>query len=138
MTSSARRLPVAVLTLALAGSLVAGFADQQLAGNNPRAYDFRAALASVRSQARPGDTLLYAPNYLADVIDYYTPGVRPQLIGSGKPRIPPSGKVFLLGSFLDQPSVASDIGTARYTLGHSRLHLVATRHLEKIYVWEYR
>jgi hypothetical protein len=46
--------------------------------------------------------------------------------------------VFLLASFLDQPGIAGEVGGARYALAHSRMRLVHTDHLEKIYLWEYR
>lgn len=138
VSSSARRLPVAVLTAAVVTTMAVGTADQQLAKSNPRDYDFRTALELVRNRARPGDTLLYAPIYLNDVIEYYTPKVRAEVVSATKPRVPRHGAVFLLASFLDQPSVAGQVGAARYTLQHSRLHLVRTDHLAKIYLWEYR
>jgi hypothetical protein len=138
VTSSARRLPVALVSVALLASFVAGIADEQLAKSNPRDYDFRAALQTVRREARPGDTLLYAPVYLNDVIEYYAPGIRSRVVGSQTPSLPKHGRVFLLASFLDQPGVAGEIGGARYALQHSRMHLIGTDHLEKIYLWEYR
>jgi hypothetical protein len=138
VTSSARRLPVALIAAALAATMIVGTADQQLAKSNPRDYDFRAALESVRSRAHPGDTLLYAPIYLNDVIEYYTPKLRAQEVGPGKVKLPKHGTVFLLASFLDQPGIAGEVGAARYALQHSRMRLVRTDHLEKIYLWEYR
>jgi hypothetical protein len=138
VTSSARRLPVVLVSIALLGSFVAGIGDEQLAKSNPRDYDFRAALQTVRRDARPGDTLLYAPIYLNDVIEYYAPGIRTEVVGSHAPKLPRHGRVFLLASFLDQPGVAGELGGARYALQHSRMHLVHTDHLEKIYLWEYR
>jgi hypothetical protein len=138
VTSSARRLPVALVTVALLASFVAGIGDEQLAKSNPRDYDFRAALQTVHRNARSGDTLLYAPVYLNDVIAYYAPGIHSEIVGSHTPTLPKHGRVFLLASFLDQPGIASDVGGARYALQHSRMHLVHTDHLEKIYLWEYR
>jgi 4-amino-4-deoxy-L-arabinose transferase-like glycosyltransferase len=138
MTSSVRRLPVVIVAVALLGTFFAGTADEQLAKSNPRDYDFRAALQTVRRDARPGDTLLYAPEYLNDVIAYYTPGVRSQVVGARHIAVPKHGRVFLLASFLDQPGIAGNVGGARYVLAHSRKHLAATDHLEKIYLWEYR
>ncbi len=138
VTSSARRLPVALLTVALLATMMIGTADQQLAKSNPRDYDFRSALELVRSRAHRGDTLLYAPIYLDDVVQYYTPKVHAEVVSPGKPRIPSHGKVFLLVSFLDQPGIAGEVGAVRYALDQSRLHLVQTDHLAKIYLWEYR
>jgi uncharacterized membrane protein len=138
VTSSARRLPVALIAVALVATMAAGTADQQLAKSNPRDYDFRAALEIVRSRARPGDTLLYAPIYLNDVTEYYTPKIHAEAVGANNPKLPTHGKVFLLASFLDQPGIAGEVGAARYELKHSRMRLVHTDHLEKIYLWEYR
>jgi hypothetical protein len=138
LTSSRRRLPVALVATAVLGTFVAGIADEQLAKSNPRDYDFRAALQMVHREARPGDTLLYAPVYLNDVIEYYAPGIRSQVIGAHRITVPRHGRVFLLASFLDQPGIAGDVGGARYVLAHSRARLVSSDHLEKIYLWEYR
>ena len=138
VTSSARRLPVALLTVVLAATMIVASADQQLAKSNPRDYDFRSALEMVRSRARPGDTLLYAPIYLNDVIEYYTPKVRAEVVNSTKPAVPTHGKVFFLASFLDQPGIAGEVGAEKYALDHSRRHLVRTDHLAKIDLWEYR
>jgi uncharacterized membrane protein len=135
--SSARRLPVLLAACVLTATLILGTADQQLAKSNPRDYDFRAALRAIRSEARPGDTLLYAPDYLQDVIEYYTPQLHAVVVRAGRPSLPARGRVFLMASFLDQPGVAGDVGAARYALDHSRRRLIATTKLEKIYVWEY-
>src|SRR5205807_4408039 len=100
-------------------TLALGTADQQLAKSNPRDYDFRAALKTLRHQLRPGDELLYAPNYLQDVIEYYTPGINARALGPRKPALPHHGRVFLLASFLDQPGVPAAVGTAKYTIEHA-------------------
>ena len=138
LTSSARRLPVVLVASALIATFFVGLSDQQLAKSNPRDYDFRAALETVRREARPGDTLLYAPEYLNDVIEYYDPHVRSKVVGPHRVVLPRHGGVFLLASFLDQPGIAGYVGGARYALAHAHMHLVATDHLEKIYLWEYR
>jgi hypothetical protein len=129
---------VALVATAVLATFVAGVADEQLAKSNPRDYDFRAALQTVRREARPGDTLLYAPVYLNDVIEYYAPGIRARVIGARRITIPHHGRVFVLASFLDQPGIAGYVGGARYALAHSRVRLVSSDHLEKIYLWEYR
>ena len=38
------------------------------------------------------------------MIEYYTPGIRAEVIGSRGLAVPRHGKVFLLASFLDQPA----------------------------------
>ena len=138
VSSSARRLPVALLSALLVATMVLGALDQQLAKSNPRDYDFRAALQQLKRKERPGDTLMYAPVYLNDVIEYYTPKIHGVVVGAGKPKIPAHGRVFLLASFLDQPGIAGEVGGVRYALAHSQRRLVGTVHLAKIYLWEYR
>ena len=39
-------------------------ADQQLNQSNPRTYDFDGALAAIRHAAKPGDVVIYTPQYL--------------------------------------------------------------------------
>ena len=67
---------VSALTLGI------GEADQQLNGSNPRVYDFKGAVHAVEQRARPGDVLLYSPQYLDHVVAYYRDGsgvrMRPQ------------------------------------------------------------
>jgi hypothetical protein len=72
------------------------------------------------------------------VIEYYTPGIRAHAVGASRVTVPKRGRVFLLASFLDTGGVAGEVGSARYVLAHSRLHLASSDHLEKIYAWEYR
>ena len=138
IAASARRLPVVLAAVALVVTVLLGTADQQLSGNNPRDYPFRDALRNVNAHARPGATLLYAPNYLQDVIEYYSPHIRAEALAAGKPTVPPHGQVFLLGSFFDQPGFATEVGNARVAIKQAHRHLVGTQKLEKIYLWEYR
>ncbi len=133
-----RRLPAIIATAALGLTLLGALADQQLNPNNPRAFDFRGALAQIRSEARPGDTVLYAPDYLRDVVGYYSPGVRTQALSDAEAQgMPRSGRVFLLGSFLDDPGIAAQVGTGRYDLGRGQHKLVRTITRDQIRIWEY-
>jgi uncharacterized membrane protein len=133
-----RRMPAIVATAALGLTLLVGLADQQLNPNNPRAFDFRGALEQIRSEARPGDTVLYAPDYLRDVVGYYSPGVRTQALSDAEAHgMPQSGHVFLLGSFLDDPGIAAQVGTGRYDLGRKPHKLIRTITRDQIRIWEY-
>ena len=58
--STLRRTPALIAVAALMATMVVGLADEQLNGSNPRTYDFRGALAEIRRETRPGDTLLYS------------------------------------------------------------------------------
>jgi hypothetical protein len=85
--------------VALAGCLlvVSGIAlvDQQLNGTNPRLYDFRGAVDEIDDTARPGDTLVFAPDYLDGVLGYYAPDLEATALG----RLPDDageGQVYVL------------------------------------------
>jgi hypothetical protein len=133
-----RRLPAIVATTALSLTLLVGLADQQLNPNNPRAFDFRGALAQIRQDARPGDTVVYAPDYLRDVVGYYSPGVRTEALSDAAAHgMPKHGHVFLLASFLDDPGVSAQVGTGRYDLGRKPHKLIRTITRDRIRIWEY-
>jgi hypothetical protein len=100
-------------------TLVAGLADQQLNASNPRLFDFSGALSSVRKEARPGDTFVYHPAYLRDVVAYYAPGVHARPLRGTVPEPHGRHRVIVLGSFLDQPGPARKVGAA---VGRIRYH----------------
>jgi uncharacterized membrane protein len=133
-----RRLPAIVATAALGLTMLAGLADQQLNPNNPRDFDFRGALTQIRSVAKPGDTVLYAPDYLRDVVGYYSPGVRTEPLSQAQQHgMPTSGRIFLLGSFLDDPGTAAQVGSGRYELGRKPHRLIREISRKRIHIWEY-
>jgi uncharacterized membrane protein len=133
-----RRLPAIVATALLSLTLLAGLADQQLNPNNPRDFDFRGALAQIREEARPGDTVLYAPDYLRDVVGYYSPGVRTQALSDAEAHgMPQRGRVFLLASFLEDPGIAARVGTGRHELDREPNELIRTIKRDRIRIWEY-
>jgi hypothetical protein len=101
---TASRAGALLCTGALALTLAAGTADQQLNRSNPRLYDFKGALSRIGGTARPGDVVLYEPDYLGDLVRYLQPGVRAQPLDKGIPKPDPrhERKVYLLASFLDQ------------------------------------
>jgi hypothetical protein len=100
-------------TGALVVSLAAGTADQQLNRSNPRLYDFKGALSQIHDQAKPGDVVLYEPDYLGDLVHYLQPGVKAMPLDKGIPKVDPKHRrqVFLLSSFLDMKQYAD--GTAK-------------------------
>ena len=77
-----RRGPLLLSAAVAAAALSVALVDQQLNGANPRLYDFEGALAEIAERAEPGDVVLYEPEYLADVVDYYAPGVDALPVGS--------------------------------------------------------
>jgi hypothetical protein len=112
-----RRLIVALVVV----TLVVGLADQQLNGANPRLYDFRGALALVAARARPGDVVVYEPEFIGPVVDYYAADLDATPVSTGL-SLPQHGhRVFVVGSFLDEPDSATQIGTALHQLSeHGR------------------
>jgi dolichyl-phosphate-mannose-protein mannosyltransferase len=133
-----RRTAALAAVGALMVSMLVGLADEQLNGSNPRTYDFRGALAQIRREARPGDTLLYSPDYLQDVIAYYAPHLRSQVLSGPQPRVAGHGGVFLLASFLEDPGRAAQVGTAKHALTRGPRRLVSRGGREKIDFWEFR
>jgi uncharacterized membrane protein len=132
-----RRMPALIATGVLTLTLVAGLADQQLNPNNPREFDFRSALAQIRDEARPGDRIVFAPDYLRDVVDYYSPGIPAESLSQAQKKgMPGDGRVFLLGSFLDYGGISEQVGTARSELDGSR-QLVDTINRKRIHIWVY-
>lgn len=133
-----RRAPALLATGVLFASVIGACADQQLSKHNPRAFDFRGALATIRDEARPGDTLLYTPDYLKDVVDYYAPGVRTEPMRDPKRPLPGHGGVFLLASFLNTAGENKKADTARFELRHSSRRLVDSGTDEQVRIWEFR
>jgi uncharacterized membrane protein len=130
-----RRTPALVASAVLVGTLLAGLADQQLNSRNPRSYDFKGALTTVAERARPGDTIVYAPDYLRDVIAYYAPGVEAVAL-EDRPTAAARGRVFLLASFLDNEALHADVGAARARL-QQRGRLLDREQRQQIWIWEY-
>lgn len=131
-----RRAPALLATVALVASMSVGLADQQLSGKNPREFDFRGALSEVRERARPGDTIVFAPGYLRDVVTYYAPQLRQQPLpvpGEEQPR----GRVFVVASFLDEPAIADRVAAARDELVAGGHTLVRTSEHKRIRTWEF-
>jgi hypothetical protein len=133
-----RRLPALLGTIAILASMLFALGDQQLSANNPRKYDLRGALDQIKAVARPGDTVLYAPDYLQDVITYYAPSLRATPLEGPIAHMPGRNGVFMLASFLDQAPVATAVGSAKWVLAHSGRRLVHTDRRTKIVTWEYR
>jgi hypothetical protein len=95
----------AAVAFVLVGAFAVAGADQQLNGSNPRVYDFEGALTQIQRESRPGDVVLYEPEFLDDVVRYYGPGVGAQPLDKG---VPPNhrGRVWVLSSFQDLPQHA--------------------------------
>jgi len=137
---TASRTGALLATGAAVASLGVGTADQQLNRSNPRLYDFKGALARIDSQAKPGDVVLYEPDYLGDLVRYMQPGLRAVPLDKGIPKADPRHRrrVFLLASFLDLKQYSD--GTAKGLTQLSRGGRKQIDHFKKpqVKVWVYR
>jgi hypothetical protein len=119
-------------------TLLAGVADQQLNGRNPRIYDFEGALAEISQRARPGDVVLYDPETLNNVIEYYRPELNKQRLEGDVPADGPARakRVFLLSSFRDDPRNVQATHAAVAELRDKR-ELVGSFSRAQVRVWEF-
>ncbi|HEX4672278.1 MAG TPA: glycosyltransferase family 39 protein, partial [Solirubrobacteraceae bacterium] len=127
----------ATITLATTGLMGLAAADQQLNQSNPRTYDFRGALGAIRADARPGDVLVYTPQYLNTVIAYYGSDLRARPLDAGLPKRRHSGRVFVLASFQDKPVYRAQAHKSVLALRRQGRHLITTLNRTQIRVWEF-
>jgi uncharacterized membrane protein len=125
------------ITLATAGLMGVAAADQQLNQSNPRTYDFRGALQSIRGEVRPGDVVIYTPQYLNTVIAYYGSDLRSHPIDLGIPARRTHGRVFVLASFQDKLVYRKQAHKTLLALRHQGRRLIGSFHRPQIHVWEY-
>jgi hypothetical protein len=132
-----RRLPMLVATGLLTASFLGALADQQLSSNNPREFDYEGAIHDLEKHAKPGDTVVYAPNYLRDVIGYYAPKLNAVALEDTDGELP-GGRVLLFGGFLRTGGTAAEMGTAEAELRESgRRLLYSSEHNAQIRIWEF-
>jgi hypothetical protein len=128
-----------VVTLAIGTVLVGGMgvaaADQQLNGSNPRVYDFEGAIGQVKTEARPGDVLVYEPAFLTDVINYYGPKLQSRPLEKGVPK--GAKRVFLLTSFQDIGNSRAATHAAIKKLGRG-YHLTGEMTRPQIHIWVFQ
>jgi Dolichyl-phosphate-mannose-protein mannosyltransferase len=139
LTSWARRPAVIAGACASAAAVMAlGLADQQLNGSNPRIYDFRGAVNAIEDRARPGDVLVFTPDYLNHVIAYYEDGaLRARPLARGLPEPRRGRRVFVLASFQDKPQFRREAAAAVRRLTRERT-LVRRFDRPQIRTWEFR
>jgi uncharacterized membrane protein len=131
-TASRNRVGRSIMAMALLATLVVGLADQQFNGDNPRLYDFRGALEQIAAEANASDVLIFEPTFIGPVVDYYVPHMRAQALHDGLPSRQRARRIYLLGSFLDDPVNSARIGEALHRLGRSRRQL---REIQQPNVW---
>ena len=86
--------------------------------------------------ARPGDVVVYTPQYLNTVIAYYGSHLRAHPLDTGLPKRHHSGRVFLLASFQDKAPYRLQAHKSLLALRHQGRRLITTLHRPQIRVWE--
>ncbi len=128
-----RALVVAGVITLLAGALV----DQQLNPNNPRRYDYAAALAQVKREAHSRAAVFYEPANLRVVLERYAARLHASPLTIHLPARRRAGSVFVVTSFTNQPALVHlrdrEIGALRATR-----HLVRYRTYPGVRVWWFR
>jgi uncharacterized membrane protein len=126
-----------VVLAAIFALLAVALLDQQLDPANPRRYDYREALASVRHELGPRDVVLYEPPELRYVLERYAPGVTARPLDGALPTRREARRVVVLGSFLDQQRykavVDKQIGALRYARRQD-----GRRSLPGVALWSFR
>jgi O-antigen/teichoic acid export membrane protein/4-amino-4-deoxy-L-arabinose transferase-like glycosyltransferase len=132
------RLGRAVAVAGVSATLLAGAADQQLNGDNPRLYDFKGSLEEISARAGPGDVVLYDPQFLNNVIEYYAPELDARPIVSDQPLDDANAKrVFVLASFSDDQANVQATEDALSELEQGRA-VVDRFSKPQVKVWELR
>jgi 4-amino-4-deoxy-L-arabinose transferase-like glycosyltransferase len=132
-----RRGPLLLSAAVAAAALSIALVDQQLNGANPRLYDFEGALADIAERAEPGDVVLYEPAYLADVVDYYAPGVDAHRVGSVVPGADRTVFVLATERVIDAADTSARLGHELAVLDRER-DIVDVFDRPNVRVWELR
>jgi hypothetical protein len=132
-----RRGPLLLSAAVAATALSIALVDQQLNGANPRLYDFEGALAEIAERAEPGDVVLYEPAYLADVVDYYAPGVEARPVGSVAPDADRTVFVLATERVIDAEDTSARLGLELAVLDRQR-DIVDVFERPNVRVWELR
>jgi uncharacterized membrane protein len=123
---------------AVSATLLAGAADQQFNGANPRLYDFKGALGEVNERAQPGDVILYQPYFLNNVIEYYSPDIEARNGSAPQPgELQTAPEIFVLRSFSDDPAAVRATDATLATLRQSRTQ-VERIDKSQVKVWVFR
>jgi 4-amino-4-deoxy-L-arabinose transferase-like glycosyltransferase len=133
-----RTLGTIALTAVFAGSFALAFTDQQFSQTNPRLYDFQGALARISAHEKPGDELLYAPQYLNDLVGYYAPRVHGAPLTARPAHVDPHGHVFIMASFQQQPQSAHFVHGAISDMLRSGRAEIRYFTRPQVQVWEFR
>lgn len=134
------RTGTTLLAAGMTVTLLAGLADQQLNGDNPRRYDFQPALSKIAAEAGPNDQVVLAPAYLRPLVSYYQPGLNSvdqrSLAGKTVQLTANAPHVFVLGSFFDVGGERAQIVALLHHYERTRTELHTWR-FSNVRVWEF-
>ena len=136
-TAFPRPRPQIVAAVLAVGVLAGGLVDQQLNGANPRRYDFERALDRIEADAEPGDVVLYEPDYLAAVVEYYAPGIDARPIDD-RDRVPRHARTWVLATtrVADDRATSARVGDALADLEQRDRRVVDEFTVPNVHVWE--
>lgn len=117
--------------------LLGALADEQLNPNNPRRYEFRAALTQVAHEYRHTAAIFYEPSNLTYPLGWYTPGLPAKPLSRTVPTRARAGSVFVITSFTDRHQVHKLLDRELGALKATR-RLVRFRSYSGVDVWWYR
>lgn len=132
--TTVRKAAVITAGCVLTAVMVIGLVDQQLNGANPRLYDFKGAFDHIQAGAEPGDIVLFEPDYLAEVVDYYGPGLEARVAGT---EVPDGVTVWVLATerVLEQKNSSAKLGTELAELERTRT-LAGKASFPNVTVWQ--
>jgi uncharacterized membrane protein len=91
--------PRLLLAGGIALTLLIGLADQQLNKANPRLFDFRGAIEHIKANGGSDSLVLYEPNEMRYVLEYYAPNLHSQPLSVPITAGTEGSPVFVLSSF---------------------------------------
>ncbi len=132
-----RRSSQAIAASLVVAALSVALVDQQTNGANPRRYDFEGALQTVRAEARPGDTIVFAPDYLAEVVDYYGNGIDAHPVDE-LGAVGHDDHVWVVATtrVANEVQTSAVVGRALATLEQDDRRVVSDRHFPNVQLWE--
>jgi uncharacterized membrane protein len=122
---------------AVMATLVVGLADQQLNKANPRLFDFRGAIRDIQADAGPSALVLYEPNDMRYVLEYYAPNLRSQPLAQAISAQREGSPVFVLASFQNNKSFFNETNkvVGQLTFFRKLAHRFKT---SQTLVWEFQ
>jgi hypothetical protein len=122
----------------LAASFLYAFDDQQFSQTNPRLYDFQGALSRIDRLMKPGDEVLYAPQYLNDLVGYYQPHMASAPLTAHPTGAAPHAHIFIMASFQEQPQNARFVQGAIDQLLRAHRAQIETFKRPQVQVWVFQ